>query len=516
MISRVTTRLGFTRVTPWEQCPHIRSDRNVMTPNLLWITDDQHHADCFGHAARSQVRTPTIDRMVRGGVNFTRSYSVASECVPSRMSMLTGMYVHSHGVYNGMVDVPDRLTSLPQTLREQLGTRTAITGKKHYGRWRNEPFETDTGETDAGYTRGYLKGLGLFETFEREYLARCADFMAYTSQIPYEHSMTEWATNETIAKIDELGEQPFCIWANYGPPHPPYCNAFDSPHRVDPDEVDLDQIPHRDSRDLQSIDRRRGAARLGVENAWRMEVTGEETYRIALANYYGQCAAVDAGVGRLLEHLEKRGILENTIVLFNSDHGDFAGEYNRLGKCTVGQFECIQRIPTVWYWKRHFGPERIESFVENIDIFPMVCDLLGAETPCQVQGQSYASVLNFSGSGPGPAPHTGEIAFFDNSSVKGLRTRRYRLSYCHGRENWGELYDLQEDSEERHNRFDDPGYAAARGTLMRELLNWMIRTEQPVGIDVERGNMPPSRWYSEHPIAKAPIVPNSDRFREGI
>ena len=484
-----------------------------MAPNILWITDDQHHADCFGHAARTQVRTPHIDRMVRDGVNFPRSYSVASSCVPSRMCMLTGMYVHSHRVYNGKPDVPGELQSLPRHLAETRGYRNAIVGKKHYGAWAREPFETDTGYADRGYTGGYLKDLGLYETFEREYLARCADFMTYTSEIPHEHSLTEWCTNETIAKIDELGDQPFFIWSNYSPPHPPYCNSYDSPHLYEPDEIDLDAIPHRDPEDLRSIDRRRGATRLGVENAWRMDVAGENLYRAALARYYGQCTAVDAGVGRILEHLDKRGILDSTIVMFNSDHGDFAGEYNRLGKCTVGQFECIQRIPTAWYWKGHFGPERIDSFIENTDLFPTVCDLLDTEIPCQVQGDSYAGILRFSSSGPGPAPHTREMVFFDDSSVKGLRTRRYRLAYCHGIENWGELYDLQEDPQERFNRFDEPAYAGVQGALMQELLNWMIRTEQPVGMAVERGNMPPSRWYRDHPDAATDIEPNEDRIR---
>lgn len=488
-----------------------------MPPNILWITDDQHHADCFSHAARPQVRTPNIDRMVKEGVHFPRSYAVASACVPSRISMLTGMYAHSHRVYNGHPDVPGELQSLPRHLAETCGYRTAITGKKHYGNWTQEPFETDTGHADKGYTRDYLKsvGGGLGERFEEEYLAHVPDFMAYTSTIPHEHSLTEWLTDTTIDKIDELGEQPFFLWANYSPPHPPYCNSYDSPHLYDPDEIDLGAIPHREPEDLRSIDQRRGAARLGVENAWRMEITGEKKYREALAHYYGLCTAVDAGIGRILEHLDKQGILDNTIVMFNSDHGDFAGEYNRLGKCTVGQFECIQRIPTVWYWKNHFGVERIESFVENIDLFPTVCDLVGAATPCQVQGESYEEVLRFSCSGPGPAPHTRECVFFDNCSVKGVRTRRYRLAYCHGVENWGELFDLQLDPRERNNVFDDPAYGHVQQSLMQQLLDWMIRTEQPVGMEPEHGNMPPSRWYREHPAASTEIEPNDNRLASG-
>jgi len=481
-------------------------------PNILWITDDQHHADCFSHAARTQVQTPHLDAMVRDGVYFPRSFSVASECVPSRMSMLTGMYVHSHGLYNGMLPVPERFQSVPRCLAEQLGYRTAIIGKKHYGKWAQEPFESDTGEVIYGYTRGYLKELGLFDTFKQEYDGYIADFMAYTSRVPHEHSLTEWATDETISKIDELGDQPFFIWANYSPPHPPYCNSFDSPHLVDPDEVDLDAIPHRDPEDLRSYGLRRGAARAGVENAWRMEVLGEPKFREALAHYYGQCTAVDAGVGRLVEHLGKRGILEDTIIVFNSDHGDFAGEYNQLGKNTMTQMECIQRVPTIWSWKGHFGAERIDALIENIDLFPTFCDLVGAETPYQVQGESYADILRYSGSGPGPVPHAKEIAFFDNSSVKGVRTRRYRMAYCHGTENWGELYDLQMDPEERFNVFDHPDYGPVRQELIRELLDWMIRCEQPIGMDPERGNLPPSRWYRDHPDARLP-EPNRGRVR---
>lgn len=482
-------------------------------PNILFITDDQHHAGCFSGAQRPQVRTPNIDVLVREGVSFQRSYSCAPECIPSRISMLTGRYVHTHGVYAGMIPLPANYLSFPQVLHDQLGYSTALVGKKHYAKWTREPFQSDTGEVWSGYSRTYLEKVGWRKTFTREYHAQVADFMAYTSQVPHEHSEPVWVADTTIRKIDDLGAKPFLIWCNFSAPHPPYCNSFDSPFLYAPEALDLSAIRHCEGADLHALSLRPGAVRMGVENAWRVGVVGEAKYREALAHYYGMCTAVDDGVGRILQHLEKRGILENTIILFNSDHGDFAGEYGMLGKNTLGHFECLHRIPTVWYWKGRFGPERIDSFVENIDIFPTLCELVGAAVPCSVQGASYAEALRYSASGPGPIPVTKEAVFFDTCFTKSIRTRRYRLTYCTAGENYCELFDHQNDPQERINRFGEAGYAGVQGRLLGELLDWTIRTEQPLGWELERKLHPPTRWYREHPHAGEFPEPNRDRIR---
>ncbi len=483
-------------------------------PNVLIITNDQHHAGCFSGSQRPQVRTPNIDALAHQGVSFSRSYSSAPECIPSRMSMLTGMYVHSHRLYNGMVAIPESYRALPQVLKEQLGYATAIVGKKHYGRWAKEPFQSDTGELMAGYGE-YLRKVGWHETYAREYSARYADFLAYTSKVPYEHCEPVWVANTTIRKIDELAaEGAFLLWSNFSAPHPPYCNSFDSPHHYSPEEIDYSTITHRDLADLRALSLRPGAVRMGVENAWHADVVGEGPYREALAQYYGMCSTADDCIGRIIGHLKKRDILENTIVVFNSDHGDFAGEYGMLGKNAVGHFECLHRVPTIWYWKGHFGPERVDSLVENIDIFPTLCNLLGAEIPPSVQGDSYADVLRFSSGGAGPIPVTKEAVFFDTCFVKSIRTRRYRLTYSTAGADYCELFDYQDDPHERTNRFDDAGYVGVQERLMARLLDWMIRTEQPLGWELERRLHPPTRWYREHPHAREDIPVNQDRIRK--
>lgn len=96
-----------------------------------------------------------------------------------------------------------------------------------------------------------------------------------------------------------------------------------------------------------------------------------------------------------------------------------------LGKNTRGHYEPIQRVPTIWYWKNNFGPELVQSFTTNLDIFPTVCDLVGLEPPLQTQGNSVADILRFSPSGPGPGPESSEMVFFDSSFTKSVRTRQY-------------------------------------------------------------------------------------------
>lgn len=467
-------------------------------PNVIVITDDQHHAGVFGCKDRPQVRTPNLDRMTREGVSFARSYTPSAECVPSRMSFLTGMYVHTHGAYNGWPQVPAHYESLPNVMREHGGYQTALVGKKHFCHWQTPTFDTDTGDDLKGYTETYLNKVGLADVWKREHGAHIADYMAYISDIPYEHSEPVWCAGETIDTIDRLAgdDKPFFIWSNFNAPHPPYCNSHDSPHLYDPDEIDLGAIAHRDEADLRSLRQRIGATRLGVENAWRREVTGDAAYRNAIAQYYGCVSAVDEGVGRIMRHLESQGLLDNTIVVFTSDHGDFAGEYDMLGKNPHGAFECLNRVPLIWYWRGRFGSERIHSFVENVDIFPTLCDLLDLPTPPQVQGDSFADVLRYSPSGPGPGPQTKERTYIEGSYIKGVQTRQHRLVYCFDGSSWGELYDHQVDPHERRNVFDDPAYAHVRDALLREVIHWLMRTEQPIGMSSADRLHHPHRYHA--------------------
>jgi arylsulfatase A-like enzyme len=436
------------------------------------------------------VRTPHLDRLAQSGVSFRHAYTPIAICVPSRIAIMTGAYPHTNGVYTNNIKNGVRLPflSMFEYLRRQCGYRTGITGKKHIGDWECSGLELER----CDYT-GYLKERGLLETYQAEVKNNIVDYLSAQSQISYADSEAVWVGTQTIEMIDELADEPFFIWCNPEPPHPPLLVSHDSPFTYDPDTISLPENRLDSTRQPDLL-------RAGVESIWNSEVSGEEKLRQALARYYSLISAVDDNVGRIIAHLEARGLMENTLVIFSSDHGDFAGEYGMIAKNALGPRECLHRVPLLCYWRGHFGLERAGGFVETIDLFPTLCDLLDIEIPPSVQGESFAAILRGSATASNPIFTGKDKVFFDGAFAKTIRNHRYRLTYQWDGSARGQLYDLQRDPHETLDVFDDPQYRAVRERLIHEILNWLIATEQPVGWNAESTRTPPSRWYRENPM----------------
>jgi arylsulfatase A-like enzyme len=226
---------------------------------------------------------------------------------------------------------------------------------------------------------------------------------------------------------------------------------------------------------------------------------------------------MDAGVGRLMDYLRDRGLLENTIVVYCADHGDFGGEKGQIGKNALGGYEPVYRVPLMWSWEGQFGKDVVREMVENVDFFPTVCDLAGVDVPAKVQGESYAHPLRWSAAASDHRPFEGKESVFlqDNAVLKTVRTRTHKLSYrFDGQSEKGELYDLTTDPYERVNLFDDPAYAHVQEKLLRKIINHMIRTEQPRSYAESRKAAPPWRWFQKNFKIEGEVKPDMNRVPE--
>ncbi|MCF7838250.1 MAG: sulfatase-like hydrolase/transferase [Candidatus Marinimicrobia bacterium] len=493
----------------------IRNTRMDGQPNILFITAEQFNADCIGTLGRPQLITPNLDALVRGGVSFMRSYSVAASCVPSRISVLTGQYPHTHGVYNRpQTRIPDACLALPQYLQRERGYQTALLGKNHIAQWNPPAYQKMPTEEDSKAYRRQLEQRGVWEAEEAKKKAHVAEFMSFDSSIPYEDSDPIHLARLAIQTIDDFDSAaPFFLSINYQHAHNPYRVPVDAPIQYDPDRLDLEQVRHHRAEDRRLLRQRPGSTRLGCENIWNLEAQGEPAFRRALARYYGMVSLVDDSVGRLVAHLDQRKLLANTLIIFTADHGDFAGEYGMLGKGAAAGFEAIMRVPLICYWKGTFGPERVHSLVENIDLFPTVCDLLGLEVPHTVQGESFADVLRYSASGCDPYPRAKALAFHETLYCKTVITRDAILSYGFDGCETGELFDLRHDPEASINHFGEPQYGELERSLMRALTQWWIRTDQPLawGAGLNPRNPELFRYVHCHPELSGKPVP--DRVR---
>ena len=462
-------------------------------PNVLHVICDQLNADCLGFRGLREVRTPRIDAMARDGACFTQAYSSVAICMPSRIVYLSGSYPHTLGTYyNTDGPIPDQTYSVARHARDELQYWTGIVGKAHLGQWATDGYDYRVTMSDPGRPncfRQYLAERGLSLTGKQPGIAR--DYDCFVTGLDYEHSSECWTGREAIKAIDTAGDRPFYICASFHGPHGPTAVSHDSPVQYDPDQITLpDYVPG----EFQTKPLFR---RAGVENIWNVDATGPEKMRQALACYYGVISAIDDNVGRMIDHLDTTGKLDNTLIVFTADHGDFAGEHGQFGKNALGGYEPMYRVPFIWYWRGQTGGHVFSDLVETIDFAPTVCEVLGLPIPATVHGESLVPALAQSADQSGHGWSGKDAVFFDTPFVKTVRTRQWKLSYAFTGQECGEMYDVINDPGESRNLFTDNQLGHIREHLLRLLLDWVMRTDQPFAYCTGYITNPDWRWYRQ-------------------
>jgi len=454
-------------------------------PNILLIMTDQHHADCAGYTGLRGIKTPHIDNLVSAGVNFSQAYTVHGTCIPSRVSYLTGLYPHSHGVYGDDTDpIPDNLLSLA-TFLQRYGYTTALIGKKHLPRWNTHGFQyqklcyhADAPLRQLDYYN-YLKRYGLHQWYDE--LGDVKKFCLGPEEVPVEHSLENWTAEETIKYLEKYSSQPFFLFTSFERPHFPLTVPAGCSFVYNPEEIKLpENLRYTESSFF--YDR-------NVELLFTIKTYGEKIFRQALAKYYTLITLIDYNIGRILQYLERNSLRDNTIVIFCSDHGDFAGEYGRMGKGYP--YDALHRIFFIWSWPGVFKKGKEEKgFAQNIDLFPTICDLLNLPEPVHLQGKSLLPYLTTEKS------CERKFVFFESVCVKTVRTRTHKLNYGFTSEGEkGELFDLTKDPHEYHNVFQENTYREVREFLLRSLMDWWIETQQPVNFPGSSEKFPDTRWF---------------------
>ena len=457
-------------------------------PNVLFILSDQHNAKCLGVAGHPDARTPNLDRLAGEGVRFTNCIAQNPICTPSRVSFLSGQYVHNHGYY-GLGGPTPRLPNLLGCFRE-AGYRTAAIGKIHCPDNWVEPvsdrfLEAYYGER-SDYAQ-YLAEVGLLDDRDDDVLQEWRaiggggqGLDARASRLPFEHCVEAWAARESIHFIDECGEQPFFL--HYSPPRPHECYTPSEPYWSMYDETAISLPPNADydMRDkpphFVQVRRWQEAPNAGM---WIFEPrTYEAGRRRVLHGYLGCVSQVDAAVGMLLDHLDERGLVGNTIVIYSSDHGDFAGEHGIIEKAPGICADAITRIPSLWRWPGRCAAGHVsEQLVESVDLAPTLLHLAGLPAMRTADGRNLGDLL------AGGNEPIREVAVTENPWSKSVCTQRWR--YVHYPEEMfpgqdvGELYDLQNDPWEMRNLYHQPEHRDRVCEMRRRLLDWLITTTRP-------------------------------------
>ncbi|HUV65046.1 MAG TPA: sulfatase-like hydrolase/transferase [Sedimentisphaerales bacterium] len=429
----------------------------VKRPNILFLMSDQHRWDFMGCTSHPLVRTPNMDRLAAEGALFDAAYCHWPVCVPSRMSMITGRYAHSHGTLGNTYALPQDQQTIGGYLKT-LGYRTAAIGKMHF-----VDEDQQHGFDDRVEKADYSKDKGT-EIRNTKILARSGQPWGISTQTEdetYEH----YIAGKTIEWLEKKGDKPFCVWCSFSAPHPPFV-APENFYKLYEGKVKIPPQPPTPNPFLKKS-----------TQEWA-DLTDEQA-PVVMTAYMASITQMDRNIGRVLEALEKLGLADNTVVSYTSDHGDMQWQHGRFGKMTM--FDGAARIPMIMRYKRRIAGGIVRhEIVEHVDMYPTFCDLLGVPTPAAVQGRSLMPLLE------GKTANWPNTAFIEMGNSVVVRASRYKCRF-EARKAL-ELYDLEKDPQEWDNLIGKPGSDKILAEMRQLLDDWWKRTQPDL-----RGQVKPYR-----------------------
>lgn len=492
-------------------------------PNILFIMADDHAATAIGAYGSGLAETPGIDRIAQGGMRLDHCYVTNSICTPSRAAILTGTHNHVNGVTTLDTWLDNRWPNVAKHLRAG-GYRTAIFGKWHLG---EGPRHCPTGFDDWSV----LPDQGAY--FDPAFTTATGRFHlpGYATDI-----ITDMCIDWMRAR--DAG-QPFFLMCHHKAPHRSFVPA---PRHATLFEGQDIRIPDSFDDDYRNRARAAGAARMRIRRdmgyedlglvepegpavIWDPETNRPEAYKVPdrpeglvlrdrstgerftfatpreldvfkyqryIKRYLRTVAAIDEGVGRILDFLDERGIADDTLVIYTSDQGFFLGEHGWFDKRFIYeesfQMPFLARLPSA------FGPGASDAIATNVDFAPTFLDFAGLAIPSYMQGRSLRPVLE------GRAPDDWQkVAYhrywMHKDSIHntfahyGVRDRRYKLIHWYNEAlgqlgarqgdeppEW-ELFDCEEDPLELFNCFADP----ARDEVVVDMLGKLDRLMAEIG-----------------------------------
>ena len=470
-------------------------------PNILWICTDQQRYDTLGCTGNPFVRTPNIDRLAREGALFTSCYVQTPICTPSRASFLTGRYPRTTRARQNGHGIPADEVLVTRILADN-GYTCGLSGKLHLSPCQPKACPTTERRIDDGYSVFYWSHhprpdwpTSDYTLWLREkgvdYQSRpFPDSRFIQLGMPEEHHQTTWCAQMAVNFIETAPrfDRPWLFSVNIYDPHHP----FDPPEEYLKPYLDrLEEIPlpnyaegELETKPLfQTMDHR------GAYNSpgnYPFDDMSERDHRLARAAYWAMGDLIDVQVGRMMDALQETGQLENTIIIFMSDHGEMLGDHGIYLKGPYF-YEPLIKIPLILRWPESIpGGLKVPALVELTDLAPALLDAAAIPHHPGMQGRSIWPILTGETE---PAHHRDDVycEYYNsmgchrNPDAHGtmLFDGRYKLVVMHGIDQ-GELYDLETDPEERINLWEDPEHAALQRVLMKRLCDRMAWTVDPL------------------------------------
>lgn len=455
-------------------------------PNILFVLTDQQRFDALGCAGNRQIQTPHLDELAADAAYYPVTYCPYPMCTPSRYSLWSGRYVHQTGAYANRSTLAPGIPAFPRVLRD-AGYRTAAVGKMHFNpTYQDIGFERlvlaeqdGDGRFDDDYHRA-LRAAGLVDALDlidqrgeyrsrapRRYWETCG---AIASNLPEAWHSTSWIGARALEHLEGWTGGGNFLVASFIKPHHPFDPPAEWVARYD--ESKLDPLPgwtpEVPAHDLAQ-------ARGYFPND---ELT-EPVLRRVMAHYYASISHIDAQVGNLVRRLKEKGLYDDTVIVYTSDHGEFLGHHHMILKGNY-PYEPLARVPLLVKFPGGRGAGRRETLANLVDLAPTLLRQAGLETPKGMGGLNLAD------------PDAARPYVFQEWSGQGhyvARSKRYKLIYGPQEERCF-FYDLESDPYELANRYRDTSMQEEVMRHREALVRWRL-FEAP---------QPEYRDYSAQPI----------------
>ncbi|WP_206313322.1 sulfatase-like hydrolase/transferase [Streptomyces coryli] len=468
-------------------------------PNILLICTDQQRFDAVQAYGNPEIHTPHLDRLAAQGVLFENAYVQSPVCGPSRGSLMTGRYVHSHGLWANGVQLPDHERLFTRELAD-AGYDCGLVGKLHLAacfggrteprlddglrvfRWAHDPYP---GSSENAYHR-WLRARhpGLYEA------ATAKDTDVDFDSMPTEAHYSHWIGDETVEflRTGREHDKPFCFIANFFDPHHGFGAPEEYVRRYDPDTLSRPVTTPDELKSKPPIYTDASKESYGGHAKGYVAYTPEELQETKAA-YYAMVTLVDDEVGRILDTLDEEGLTDSTLVVFTSDHGEMLGDHQLMLKGPM-MYDCAVRVPLLLRLPGTLpAGVRRRELVQWIDLTATLLDAAGLPPLPRGQGES---LLPLARGDAGAATDWRDWALceYRNSGhpydppvhTTMLRRGNLKLVVHHGdpatgRARTGELYDLRADPQELVNLWGDPRHAQLRAAMQERLLDVLVATE---------------------------------------
>ena len=510
-------------------------------PNILFFMTDQHRADWLGCAGHPVVKTPHIDSLARRGTRFTNFYVTTPVCMPNRGAIFTGRYPSVNGLRHNGLPLPNTANTFVDLLRD-AGYHTASIGKSHLQPFTDRPVKPEGREEainesipEARKSSGapylaehpstyegqspydvptpyygfdhirlvtshsdecgghYLQWLKQ-QTNEWACLRDRANQLphefsnpqAFRTRIPEQLYPTAYIRDEAKSYIEGRGknEEPFFAFVSFPDPHHPFTPPGRYWDMYDPDDFDVN-LPfeaHENPPEQLKVWKHLMDQGILPENLQQAFMAPKRQIQEAMALTAGMISMIDDAIGDVLKSLEKCGLAEDTIVVFNADHGDYMGAFSLLLK---GPFPhvSVNRVPFIWADPTNKSPELADGLAASIDIAPTIIERCGVLPYYGMQGRSFMPQIE----GEASTRDAVLIEHEENKvypglpeipNIRNLITEAYRLSIYKGLD-FGELYDLSDDPDETRNLWDSPDCASIKSDLLFQLNQAMLEAIEP-------------------------------------